>query len=391
MLKLVKYFYRRFYWKEDSLNCDNYPPQELLLNVNGGDSSKRALLLFVSDPFQIGYDKNAANRHSNHQHSLIFVRILDTFGYSVDVTDWMNPSPPDLDDYDLVVGHGLAFERACRACKKDNVKIFLAYGADNDQAITAEQRRISSFGKRTGIIGRRRYRRRTDNGPVYASHMLIHGNQWVLSTYRRKTTCPAYYIANSNIQGAPLYEDLPTFRRNRNHYLWFASFGAIHRGLDLLIEVFSERPHLTLHVVGSINHERELFLAYSDVFRRCSNIVLHGFMDITKNDFREIVTTACCHLFLSASDASPGAVVTTMNAGLIPVVTRESGIDIPKEGVLLSACCAKEIIKAINEVSSLSDEELCLRCASVACYAQNYFTTERFEDSVTQAFQEILQ
>ncbi|MFQ6539996.1 MULTISPECIES: glycosyltransferase [Aphanothece] len=385
MLNLFKYLYRSLYWGAEPLNSDSYPPKDVYYNVNGGDNNKRALVLWVAEPFSPGFLHSNLARHSNLRRACILVDILGSLGFSVDVTDWMNPAPPQSKEYQVIIGQGIAFERVCQASKLGVTKIFLATGADNSQAIRGERRRLRSFGLRTGIVGKLRYRRRTDKGPCCADFIFVNGNEWVSSTYRTKTRAPLSLIANCDVFNAPKIYSLPLQNRDSREFLWFASFGAIHRGLDLLIEIFSDRPDLTLHVVGGIEHEQEFWLAYTDILCRCTNIKFYGFLDISGKVFSGILAKSSAHLFLSASDGSPGAVVTTMQAGLIPIVTRESGIDVSVDGIVLKNVWKGTILQAVNAVSNMTPSELRTRGDRIAEYALKSFNEQRFEETVRGA------
>ena len=64
-------------------------------------------------------------------------------------------------------------------------------------------------------------------------------------------------------------------------------------------------------------------------------------------------------LFPSCSEGMASGVLTCMNHGLIPIITKECGIDIEKGvGELIENYSVDNISKIINKISGISDFEL---------------------------------
>ena len=68
------------------------------------------------------------------------------------------------------------------------------------------------------------------------------------------------------------------FIKNKDprQFVWFSGAGAAHKGLDLCLEVFKEKPDLTLHVIGNLEQEPH-FMRHYQSFLHLNNIHYHGF------------------------------------------------------------------------------------------------------------------
>lgn len=74
--------------------------------------------------------------------------------------------------------------------------------------------------------------------------------------------------------------------KNRNinevkkNFLWMGSLGLIHKGLDLLLEIFNELPDYNLYICGSTKNEPEFEYLYFDELYRTKNIHTYGFVGV---------------------------------------------------------------------------------------------------------------
>jgi glycosyltransferase involved in cell wall biosynthesis len=349
----------------------------------------KVLLTFVSAPHVEDYNVDLLRTHSNHWHSLMMVKILNEKGFSVDVTDWRNTKAPAGKSYDLVIGQGLAFMASCKR-GGNTKKVYLGYGAYWDQAIAAEKKRIEALESRKGVKVRRRYRTYRETGPLYADYLFVHGSKWVESTYRAVVDIPMFELTNSVTEDVKVTLEDKNFESAKKNFLWFASFGAVHRGLDVLIEVFSELPDLHLWICGNVKYEQDFWSLYEYELTQLSNIHYIGWVDVTGDTFTRIISTCAFHIFPSASDGMPGAVVNTMSAGLIPIVTREAGMDTGQLGIQIN-CCQPLIIKRIVlEVSNLNTDQLRNEAIAVSDFALTRYSKEAFLESFKSNLEKVL-
>ena len=98
------------------------------------------------------------------------------------------------------------------------------------------------------------------------------------------------------------------------------SRGGVIKGLDLLIEAFSKKPEIELHLFGMSFEDRTLFAKILP-----NNIIDHGFCDATSKKFYNIVSNCKFVISTSFSEGSTTGVLTGMCLGCVPVVSKYSG------------------------------------------------------------------
>jgi glycosyltransferase involved in cell wall biosynthesis len=83
-------------------------------------------------------------------------------------------------------------------------------------------------------------------------------------------------------------------------------------------------------------------------------------------------------------------VVTCLHGGLVPIVSRESGVDVESFGTVLESCSLEEIKDAVRMVASLPVRELRERARGAWEYARAHHTREKFAEEYRQAVSRIL-
>ena len=82
---------------------------------------------------------------------------------------------------------------------------------------------------------------------------------------------------------------------------------------------------------------------------------------------------------LVGAEAGAAAVVETMAAGVLPMVTYEASVDVENFGVLFKDASIETIMAQVREVASMSAAELCHRSKKAWEAAHLNNTPERFE------------
>ena len=320
----------------------------------GLGESRRALLDYVVDPFLPLPDGNMKSWHSNWRESQLIASILLDMGYTVDVTDWRNMRAPSAREYDLVLGVHEAYSVSCARRPREAMKIYLGTGAYAGQAIAAEEERLEGLERRRGTRLRRRYRTTMDRGPHLSDAVFAMGDDWVCETYRKAVNVPVFQYPNIITGGVKDSLAGKDFTRATRRFLWQASFAAVHRGLDILLDVFRATPECELWVCGGIECEHDFVSLYRKELRETNNIHFLGWMDVSGRDFCMMASQCAYIIYPSASDAMPGSVINCMAAGLIPIVTKESGVDTGGLGRLI-ASVDLDVVRALVIEASEAD------------------------------------
>jgi glycosyltransferase involved in cell wall biosynthesis len=128
--------------------------------------------------------------------------------------------------------------------------------------------------------------------------------------------------------------------------------------LDLLLEVFSSEPDLHLHVCGRLMYDIAFARCYHRELFDTHNIHPLGWMNLLEDDFRRISQQCAFSILPSCEEGQPGSIVASMHAGLVPIVSRECGIDLEDFGIELESCSIEDIRKAVRTASTMSVAEL---------------------------------
>ena len=253
---------------------------------------------------------------------------------------------------------------------------------------TAAYKRCLALQQRKGIT-LKNYRMCELNWAIeYADYATIKGNQFTINTYRYAQK-PFFRIYNPACTTYPWKED-KDYESCRNNYLWFSSRALVHKGLDLVIEAFTEMPDYHLTICGPIYAEKDFEDVYHKELYQTPNIHTIGWVDVTSSEFVDITNRCIGLIYPSCAEGQSGSVVNCLQAALIPIVSYESGVDIDDFGVILKNCSTDDIKNSIQMVSSLPAEELKLMSRKAWEFARANHTREKFAKEYQKVIENIL-
>ena len=166
--------------------------------------------------------------------------------------------------------------------------------------------------------------------------------------------------------------------------------GAVHKGLDLLLEIFSEDlKDCTLYACGGYVREQDFCKEYHKELFETPNIIPMGFVDVESDRYKEMALSCAYTLLPSCAEACAGSVLTNMSAGLIPIVSKECGFE-DDEVINLEDCRKETILKTLKEYST-KDRDWILQQSqhSINIVKQRYMPSN-FTHSVESALNAIL-
>ncbi|MFB6273727.1 MAG: hypothetical protein ABEL51_12610 [Salinibacter sp.] len=293
---------------------------------------------------------------------MLIAKVLDRLGFNVDVVHFLYRGSLTFDKYDVVFGFGFPYEQSFFSTTRP-IRIHYATGAQSFQRNVAEIKRIRDIWQRRGVILKPR---RVKGYPDLMSSLLsdaifVVGNQWTSSTYRQiGYDGPIYEIPVSILD----YVSSSTKEREwddaHKHFLWIGTYGLAHKGVDLLIEAFSECPDRFLHLVGPLpsNKEKDFVDLYDEWIDSSPNINRYGHLDVFSDRFLEIAYRCGYIISLSCSEGQSGSVLTGMMAGLIPLVTPETGVDIQDNGYYIHDTSIEGIKRTVMSMEDLESSEM---------------------------------
>ena len=207
------------------------------------------------------------------------------------------------------------------------------------------------------------------------------GNQFNKNSYE-KFKLPLYKIFPST-NNSIIFNYKSIANRDPRKFVYFGGNGLICKGLDLVLEAFDGLRDVSLDICGPTD-EKDFWNYYKPLLKRNSNINFHGFIDVKGKFFNYLMDRASFNIFPASAEASATSVLTCMRKGVIPVCTKEAGIDIDGFGFYLYQRDVEYIKNRILKLSKKKTSEIIKR--SIDTYiASHAFTEERFKLSFEKA------
>lgn len=343
-----------------------------------GRAAGRAALLYISRPFRgkvVGF-------HSNEAEVLAIAGVLASEGMEIFVFDYDSLRTTGLRACNLLIGFGNAFEELCRAGCPGQVRVLYHTGAYLPFQNAAEMQRINDFRVRHGVC--LRPRRCVDPYGPASQHLcdgiILIGNDWTASTYESTNRPLATIDPTTNAHWVGLRPGPPSGRRG---FLWMGGSGCLHKGLDLVIDAFGVLgPDWDLHICGDDDAAEPDFW---DHYRTLpGNIHRHGWVHPASDQMRQVLDQCTFVILPSCSEGMATSVLAGMACGLVPVATRESGIDLHDVGFQISQCSISAVEQALLECRQIEPARLMAMADDCLARIAERHTLAKFSDRFRQ-------
>lgn len=345
-------------------------------------SRGNVLISYITHPFNLKADDLAFYSHTNQWECVQIANTWIKYGYNIDIIDWDNSTFLPKKDYSVFIDIHSNMERVAPLLGKNCKKILHITGAHWRFQNDAENKRLLALKERKGISLQPRRQVPPSLGIEYTDCATILGNTFTQGTFAYSGK-PLYPIPLSTTVQFPFFEN-KKFNKIRKNFLWFGSSGMVHKGLDLVLDTFSELPEYHLTVCGPVKQESDFEKAYHKELYNTPNIRTLGLINVRSNQFLNVVKENIALIFPSCSEGGGGSVITCLHAGLIPIISYESSVDIDDFGILLKKCSIDEIKDSIKTVSNFSDDELRTMSNNAWQYARKNHTRDKFSESYDQ-------
>jgi glycosyltransferase involved in cell wall biosynthesis len=345
------------------------------------------LISYIANPILWADDDERFYSHSNLWESREIARIFADLGYSVDVIDFRDEEFVPFKPYEVVFDIYNNLGRLSTYVGKHTLKILHCTGSDPYYQNAAELSRVSALNRRhSGHYHPKRLI--ADSSLNYQSLQVadvcsLIGNEYTWMTYPKSLRTKFHLLPVSTSCSRQIIKTEDKYVPLERGFLWYFGYGAVHKGLDLVLDVFAKHPELTLHIVGRVDAEDDFMYMYKQELNGLPNIHYYGYLATNSPVFQEILHKSFCIIAPSCSEGISPAVVTCMQIGLYPLVSRDTGITLPpKCGMYLENCSVEEIEKAVQAAYCLLDADL-KECISVTQkYAIDKFSREIFRSEM---------
>jgi len=349
---------------------------------------KRALVSFITTPFRMSSDDPRNVQFSLFGVARCLIHILNGLGYIVDVVEWTDTKFVPRRKYDVFVGHGgQNFECIARTLEEDTIKIYFSTGLYWQFHNKQEMARFANLKKRRGInLSLDRFIMASEEwANSNADGIICLGNHVIKDSYSK-------FPLVINLNNATYHDDRykrakKDFASGRKNFLFFSGNGNVHKGLDLLLEVFVQAD---AHLYICQDIRPDFYEVYRHELEDVPHIHLIGVVPMRSKRFYELIDKCNFVIHPSCAEGQPGSVVECMHQGLIPVVSRESNIDTGDYGILLNSCSIQEIIEVVQELSQRSPEWVKKMSSRTRKVALTDFSETSFLRNMKKAIQKVI-
>lgn len=349
------------------------------INLDLTKSQKRVLISYI-DYFSTA-NLNSKMGHTNLLESIQIINVFKEFDYIIDVAHCNSEESLEFlkgEKYDIIFGFGQVFRKIS---KLNPLAKKIIYVTENhpELSLKNELERNQYFYERTGkkIPLRRSGVYYKENDFENIDYAIIMGEKKPFEKYsfKKYNIFPTGFLNKNYIFKN---RDIDNSKKN---FLWLGSNGAVHKGLDLLIEVFKNYPEINLHICGFNQEEKYLKIP------KLENIINYGRIDIQSQEFLKLADRCSYIILPSCSEGFSTSIGTGMLHSMIPLVCKDTGFNRLDDKVILFDDHKIEYLeKEIINLSLKKDDELEELHEKVYLYARNNFTIEDF----TEKFRNII-
>lgn len=356
-------------------------------NVAGEGGDRRALLVYTVVAFR---PDERAERHENAPQQRELARALAEHGYSVDAIDHKEHRMNLLqDDYDLVVDvHPVRHPVYADRLTPDAVRIAYITGSDPAWANAQEQHRLTNLERRRDVRLKPRRQAQPFDGDTLRTFdaVLMFGSRATRSTYEH------YGLKNVHLMPNAIMDELkPTeaHLRDSSRFLHIGSAGQVHKGLDLLLEIFRDEPDLELFVYGAYERERDFVRAYHRELFDLPNVHAGGFADLRSDAFRQVQSRCGAFVLPSCAEGQSGTAVLAMGYGVPCIVSRQCGFDEPAL-TTLEDDAFDTLRRAVRTAADRNAESIRAESEAVRAAFDAGFRAEHYAAAIRSALDDLL-
>ncbi len=363
---------------------------KLVANIDSGVTSLRqenakgeVLISYMKDSALLDDNDERLMYHTNRWENREIARIFYEMGYNVDCVDF-NRKITSLKQYDIMLDIEGRFLQYANLLKPNALKIFHATGSYGPYNNKQEQERLDYFYQRRGISlpVERVFNADMDEALENADVCSLIGNEWTMNTYPQKFHDKIHLIG---VTGSFLgkIKNAEEYYPQEKEFLWMGGAGPLHKGLDILLEIFARHLEWTLNIMGKINPKSEFYKIFKKELTQLPNIHFHGLVKPSSEKFQDIVSRCFTFVNPSCAEGMSTATVTALSMGLYPIISYANGFTLPdKCGIYLDKCSVEEVEKALCKIWNLDKNQVEHEIAVVQQYVLDNFSRKCFRQNM---------
>lgn len=360
------------------------------------DPAGSALLVMFKDALQWD-DKDAVlGHHAVHWEGRLIARLFQKWGYSITAADYIRNNQSLAGDFDVALVHAAGGKDYFADLPKSCLKALYVASANPLMALEAANERRRALNARRGCSLPAQASwvtaARVLDSLAAADRCLLVGTEAVRAGYpaslrEKMRLIPAVFAPVPHAKTAGYVPEAREF-------LWLGGLNPVHKGVDVLLDVFAGRPEWTLHLVGPIVppgggktnarlYDHGFIEEYGRELFNLPNIKVHGYLNTASPKFLDIVARCFCFVSPSCSEGVSASCAMAMALGLYPAVSAASGVALPAGcGTTLTACSVEEVEAVLDEARRLPEEELTRQIKACQTLAADTYTHQAYCDAV---------
>ncbi|WP_392478262.1 glycosyltransferase [Nostoc sp. C110] len=368
----------------------NYAKTLQVVSLKPKQPSKgNVLLSYRIEPFLLKPGQPMPNDHTWYWEVWQIAQTFLDLGYNVDVIQFHNDKFVPQKHYAFFIDIRHRMEALAPKLNKDCIKIFHVDIANMVFRNAAECNRLLEVQQRKGVTLKPQRFEVPNLGIEYADCAIVLGNDFTTDTFKYANK-PMYRIPISSPVVYP-YPDKKDFEAVRKRFLWFGGSALVLKGLDLVLDAFAQMPEYHLTVCGPVSNDKEFEQAFYKELYETPNIHTYGWIDVSSPDFIEVTNNCLGLVYPSVSEGQSGAVISCLQAGLIPILSYESGVDVHNFGVIFDNLSLEEIKEKVRSISNLPVENLQMMSLKAWEYARANHTKEKFAQVYRNVVEQIIE
>ncbi len=347
-----------------------------------------ALISFWVDAFLLPPGKPIPVGHTHFWESRQIAYTWAELGFDTDIIHWTNRKFVPSKKYDVFVDVRVNMERLAPLLGDDCLRIQHIETGHHRFHNAAQQQRLDEIEKRRGVR-LRPFKLIAENRAIETAHYgTTTGNAFTIGTYAHAgRTIHRVGISTPYLFPSPENKDFEACRRR---WLWFGSSGLVHKGLDLVLEAFVGMPDHELVVCAPVDGERDFEKEYEQELYGTPNIRMMGWVDNGSPAFQAVIDSCVGLCYPSCSEGGGGSVIVCQHAGLIPLITYETSVDVHDFGELMDDISIEGIRRHVRAMSDRPAEELRALALKAWNHAREHHSREKFTQGYRTAAETIL-
>lgn len=375
MLKQVKNNFKKFLASHMDLKpLERFVPD---INLDCIGHQKRVLVAYL-DYFRTSRDVAGETVHTNRYELFQIINAFIRMNCVIDVCAYDDEEALEIvrsKEYDIIFGMGKVFREAINT-HPDSFSILYLTESPYELSLQREQERIDYLYERRNIHwDLYRTGRVFDKDDEKRADAVICMSD---TAYLRDIGKPAYRIYPHALHNQKFTNNFA--HKKKENFLVLGTAGFVHKGIDILVEVFIKHPDWQLYLCG---HDLPVILKKLGYNTPIANIHDCGYVDVHGEKFLMLAEKCVYILLPSCAEGMPTGILTGMRHGMIPIVTEGIGMDVLEQYCMFfEGYKADTVEQNLIQELEIPMEQLQRKSQEIYEFANKQFTLEQFTDDL---------